>query len=217
LIKKAMSFVLPLSLIVLLGVVLAAWLMRRRAFEFAAQLKQDALFDKMFRPVAPRTQAKTAAVKPAALTARAPQPTTTPAAAKIHPVTTPLRELAVVIYELHGYQRVHARAQQAPVHFWLHAPGQIEPTYALLEVDCEQPLAAAHLAGLIKRLPTTKARLIVLCKEGFTREAKAMAKPLKIDLITNKTLKRKLEELPAQQHEAVLEKVRRNLSAAAAH
>jgi hypothetical protein len=207
-----MEFVLPLSLIVLLGIVLGVWLKHRRAYEFANQLKQDAKFDRVFRPVTPGSPARARATQPPQAKAA---PTTTSPSAKVQPVTTPLRELAVVLYELHGYQRTHARANQAPVHFWLHAPGQSQPAYALMEVECEQPLEAAHLAALIKRLPPTPARNVVLCKEGFTREARAMAKQQGIDLANNKTLKRKLSELPEPKQAALREQVRRNLAATA--
>jgi hypothetical protein len=213
-----MEFVLPLSLIVVLGIALAWWLVQRRAFEFAAQHKQDALFDKTFRPVAkPAHVVRTAQVahtppqgKTHAQAAPLVQAVST--SAKVHPVTTPLRELALVMYESQGFKRIHARADEAPVQFWLRQPGE-QHAYAMLEVECAQPLSESHLNALIKRLPETQERIVVLSKEGFTREAKSAGKRINIKLIDSKSIKRKLAELPPVEQEQLMLQVKRNLRA----
>jgi hypothetical protein len=195
-----MNFAFALSVIVVLGIALAYWLMQRRALEIAAEQRQNRLFDQMFRAVQNHAPAKAA-----------PQQRLPTKTARINPAPNPLRELALVMYESHGYRRVRARANEAPVQFWLrqtHAGGN---AYALLELEYAERVGAPHLSALAKRLPPTQERVLVLCKQGFTRDAKEMAKQINVKLIDNKTLKRKLTELPAQERDVLLTRVKRNL------
>jgi hypothetical protein len=193
-----MNFALVLSVIVLLGVALAYWLMQRQALQAAAAHQQNVLFDQMFGAAQHRVPDRTRA---------APRHK----AARINPTPNPLRELALCMYESHGYRRVRARASEAPVQFWLRQPGQAASAYALLELEYDERVSAPHLSALAQRLPSTQDRVLVLCKQGFTRDAKAMAKQINVKLIDNKTLKRKLTELPAQQQTLLLTRVKRNL------
>jgi hypothetical protein len=192
-----MNFALVLSVIVLLGVALAYWLMQRQALQAAAAHQQNVLFDQMFRAAQHRAPSKTAAPQRKA--------------ARINPAPNPLRELALCMYESHGYRRVRARASEAPVQFWLRQPGQAASAYALLELEYDERVSAPHLSALAQRLPSTQDRVLVLCKQGFTRDAKAMAKQINVKLIDNKTLKRKLTGLPVQQQTLLLTRVKRNL------
>jgi hypothetical protein len=192
-----MNFAFALSVIVMLGIALACWLMQRRALETAAEQRQNQLFDQMFRARQNHAPARVMPQKRNAV--------------HVNSAPNPLRELALVIYESRGYHRVRARASEAPVQYWLRQPGQAKDAYALLELEHAERVGAPHLSALAQRLESTQERVLVLCKQGFTRDAKAMAKQINIKLIDNKTLKRKLTELPVQQRELLLTRVKRNL------
>jgi hypothetical protein len=202
-----MNFALGLLVIVMLGMALAYWLMQRRVLETATQQQQNLQFDQLFRPVLKRR----AAPPPREPAATQPQL----AAARINPAPNPLRELALVMYESQGYRRMRAQASEAPVQFWLHQPGH--SAYALLELEHAGRISAPHISALTQRLPVTQERVLVLCKEGFTRDARALAKQREIKLLDNKMLKRRLAQLPLQERAALLQRVKHNLAHTAPH
>jgi hypothetical protein len=205
-----MNFALALSVILMLGIAGAWWLAQQRAHAAAAQSAQDAMFDHQYRPVAkPSRQPVASSAAAAANVAVEAKPNT----AKINPAPNPLRELALTMYEAQGYQRVHAKRKEAPVQFWLREPRDAKPPYALLELESTERVDGAMLGALAQRLGPINVRVLVLSKQGFTHDAKALAKSTQFKLLDNKKLKRKLTELPAQQREQLLSQVKHNLGA----
>ncbi|MGL4576538.1 MAG: hypothetical protein ACRCV9_17260 [Burkholderiaceae bacterium] len=191
-----MNFVFVLSIIVLAGIAGAAWVMRRRELALAAQLREAALFDAMF--LAPQRVSP-----PAKLRAVTPEPAAQPASAHANP----LRELALVMYESRGYQRL-----PATTHVLLQRPGKPDERYAMLELDVDCPADAKRIDSAVKRLGAKQVRVLVLCKQGFTSDAKALAKQSEIKLLDNKVLKRKLAQLPDAQRAQLLQRVKHNLA-----
>jgi hypothetical protein len=196
-----MNFVLTLCMIVLAGIAGAAWVMRRRELALAAQLREAALFDAMF--LAPQRVSP-----PAKLRAAAEKPVVPPVSAHANP----LRELALVMYESRGYQRMPAPHDATPAHVLLQRPDKPDERYAMLELDMDCPADAQRIDSAIKRLGAKQLRVLVLCKQGFTRDAKALAKQSEIKLLDNKILKRKLEQLPQQERAQLLQRVKHNLA-----